>query len=289
MASTCDFIERNVLHTKIVKLDVKDLERINGKIVETLLELGLTSIEAKVLLFINKKGEMGASEIARNLEIPRTQVYKILEGLQGKGLVYSTLARPAKFRAMAFDKALDFLLQSFKHKLNSLERAKESIMHDWSLLQENEVIAAATVSEEGIQTISGESQINSKVKDLLMRAEKEVVVIANARNLAKFSYDEITDRLQQLASSGVVVKVLTRVQTHQLSLLEEIDRCMIKEIPRGFNETTNFVIADGKELLLLNANKESALWTNSRSFVDTMSFLFSMGWHLHDKGYMLSP
>lgn len=258
-----------------------DLEHLNNKIKRNLLDLGLTDDEARVLLFLNKKGEMKVQEIAKNVEIPRTRLYFVLESLQNKGLVVSTIERPAKYKALSLEKAVDFLIDSYRHKLYSLEKAKEVISHDWSLLQECEIVRNPELAEEGLQIISGEEQIYSKAKSLIMQAMKEVNVFTNVRNLAKISYADITDKLQLLTSNGTAVNILTNLKSCQTSLLEEINRCKIREIPPHFNDKVHFIIVDRKELLLLNLDKvgeASAVWTNSRSIVGAMSFLFTLGW-----------
>lgn len=258
-----------------------DLEHLNNKIKRNLLDLGLTDDEARVLLFLNKKGEMKVQEIAKNVEIPRTRLYFVLESLQNKGLVVSTIERPAKYKALSLEKAVDFLIDSYRHKLYSLEKAKEVISHDWSLLQECEIVRNPELAEEGLQIISGEDQIYSKAKSLIMQAMKEVNVFTNVRNLAKISYADITDKLQLLTSNGTAVNILTNLKSCQTSLLEEINRCKIREIPPHFNDKVHFIIVDRKELLLLNLDKvgeASAVWTNSRSIVGAMSFLFTLGW-----------
>jgi len=261
-----------------------DLELLNNKIIQTLLDLGLTNDEAKVLLFINKKGERKASEIAKSVEIPRTHLYNVLQSLESMGLVFSTIERPAKYRALQLDKAVDFLIDSYKHKLHSFEKAKEVILHDWSLLQEHEVVrnTEPELVEQNLQIISGEHQIYSKAENLIMQAVKEVNIFANARNLTKISYADITEKLQLLASEGISVKILTNLTSCQTSLLEEINKCEVKEIPPHFNDKLCFVLIDRKELLLMNlgnAKESSVMWTNSRSFVDAMNLLFTMGWH----------
>jgi len=260
-----------------------DLEYLNNKIIRTLLDLGLTDAEARVLVFMNKKGERKVQEIAKNLQIPRTHMYNVLQSLQSKGLVVSTIERPAKYRALPLDEAVDFLIDSYRHKLHSLEKAGEVISHDWSLLQEYEVVRNPELEpvEQSLQIISGEHQIYSKAKNLIMRATNEVNVFANLGNLAKISHAGITDKLQLLASNGTVVKILTNLTSYQKSLLEEINTCKIREIPPHFNDKLHFIIVDCKELLLLNldiSKEASGMWTNSRSFVDAMSFLFTVGW-----------
>ncbi len=284
LTSVYEFMEANHRRPESALSSINvDLELLNNKITQSLLDLGLTDDEAKVLLFMNKKGERKASEIAKDVGIPRTRLYYVLESLQSKGVVFSTVERPARYRALPLEKAIDFLIDSCRHKLHSLEKAKQVIFHDWSLLQEYEVVKnpEPELAEENIQIISGEHQIYGKAANLIMQAEKEVNVFVNARNLAKISYADITDKLQLLASNGIDVKVLTNLTPHQTSLLEEIHGCEIREIPSDFNDKALFIIIDRKELFLVNldkAKKASGIWTNSRFFIDAMSLLFTAAW-----------
>jgi sugar-specific transcriptional regulator TrmB len=283
LASTYEFVEKNNIRPARVLSGVSvDLELLNNKIIQTLLDLGLTDDEAKVLLFMSKKGEMKASEIAKNVGIARTRLYDILETLQGKGLIVSTVERPAKYRALPLEKAVDLLIESYKHKLHTLEKTKKVISHDWTSLQEYEVVRnPEPEDEDNLQFISGEHRIYNKAERMIMDAVKQVDVFVNARNLSRISYEEITDKLQLLASNGISVRILTNAGLCEKSLLDEIDRCNIREIPADLNDKTHFIIVDNKELLLLNldrAKEVSAMWTNSGSLVDAMSFLFGVGW-----------
>jgi len=280
MATTYEMMGRNQIRADSALLD---LELLNERITQTLLDLGLTEDEAKVLLFLNKKGEMKVQEVAKNVEIPRTHMYNVLQSLQSKGLVVSTIERPAKYKALSLNKAVDVLIESYKHKLRSFEKAKDAISHDWSLLQECEVVSNPELElkpEERFQIISGENAIYSRVKSMITQAAKQVDVFANLRNLAKLSYADVTDKLQELASNGIAVKILTNLASSQIPL-EEIDRCKVREIPPHFNDKLCFIMVDGKDLLLLNLDRTreaSCVWTNSGSFVDAMSLLFTVGW-----------
>ncbi|MFY3741988.1 MAG: sugar-specific transcriptional regulator TrmB [Candidatus Nitrosomirales archaeon] len=283
MASTYEFVEHNYIHSGKPQSNVRpDLELLNSRIAHTLLDLGLNEEEAKVVLFLSKKGEMKASEIAKNVGIARTRLYFILETLQGKGLIVSTVERPAKYRALPLEKAVDLLIESYKHKLHTLEKTKKAISHDWASLQEYEVVRnPEPEDEDNLQFISGEHRIYNKAERMIIDAAKQVDVFVNARNLSRISYEEITDKLQLLASNGISVRILTNAALCERSLLEEIDRCSIREIPHDLNDRAHFIIVDNKELLLLNldrAKEASALLTNSSSLVDAMSFLFGVGW-----------
>jgi len=259
-----------------------DLEFLNKKITQTLLDLGLTKDEATVMLFMNKKGEMKAAEIAKSVGIPRTRLYYVLDDLERKGLISCTVERPAKYSALEMENAVDFLIKSYKQKLNLLEDARRLVKQDWSLLKQHEVVKNLEQETEGtLQFIAGEHRIYSVAAMMLKKATREVTVFMNVRNLSKVSHAEITDKLQELASNGINVKIMTNTKLCDSSLLEEVNLCSIKDIPHDLNDKAHFIIVDNKELLLLNLDKDkeaAGTYTNSSGLVDAMSFLFAMGW-----------
>ena len=259
-----------------------DLELLNNKITQTLLDLGLTEDEAKVILFMNKKGEMKASEIAKNVGIPRTRLYYVFNNLESKGLISCTVERPSKYKALELESAVDFLIKSYKQKLSLLENARRLIKQDWSLLKQHEVVRNIEQdTEDNLQFISGEHRIYSMAGKILNKAVREVTVFMNVRNLSKVSHAEITDKLQELASNGISVKIMTNTTLCDSSLLEEVNLCSVRDIPHDLNDKAHFIIVDNKELLLLNLDKDkeaSGTYTNSSGLVDAMSFLFAVGW-----------
>jgi sugar-specific transcriptional regulator TrmB len=259
-----------------------DLELLNKKITQTLLDLGLTQDEATVMLFMNKKGEMKASEIAKSVGIPRTRLYYVLDDLESKGLLSCTVERPARYSALEMEKAVDFLIKSYKQKLNLLEDARRLVKQDWSLLKQHEVVKnLEPETEDNLQFISGEHRIYSMAGNILKKAVREVTVFMNVRNLSKVSHAEITDKLQELAVNGINVKIMTNTTSCDRSLLEEVNLCSIRDIPHDLNDKAHFIIVDNKELLLLNLDRDkdaSGTWTDSGPLVDAMSFLFAVGW-----------
>ena len=61
------------------------------KITPLLRGFGLTEKESEVYVFLAKSGVQKAGEVSKRLRMHKAQVYRILEVLQSKGLVESTL------------------------------------------------------------------------------------------------------------------------------------------------------------------------------------------------------
>ena len=79
--------------------DAKHTESIE-KINKILLQYGLTPNQSKVYLHLTKAGEKTASEISKNLKIPRTETYHLLNSLEQKGIIYSIFGKPSRFNSI---------------------------------------------------------------------------------------------------------------------------------------------------------------------------------------------
>src|SRR5208337_3158990 len=98
-----------------------------ASIVAKLQEYGLTGNEARVLVFLAKTGPSRASEIARAVQINRTETYRTIKNLQRRGLVEATLERPVRFQSVPFDRCLHILIDERKARLRILEQRGEDL------------------------------------------------------------------------------------------------------------------------------------------------------------------
>jgi sugar-specific transcriptional regulator TrmB len=138
-------------------------------LIKKLLELGLTSYEAKVYRAVVCNSNACAAELATAAAIPRPKVYQVLTQLSEKGLITETLGKKKQFQvidpAIAFsnlEKSLDASYQEkkqifdhlphiFQEMLQSHRQAKHPL-HFIQVIKQNE---AAT---RKVQTITNEAQ-----------------------------------------------------------------------------------------------------------------------------------
>jgi HTH-type transcriptional regulator, sugar sensing transcriptional regulator len=78
------------------------------KALKTLESLGFTQLDARIYVFLAKKVPQKAGDVARCLKIPKQTVYFIINNLQRKGIVTSTVERPARFSAVPFERVWIF-------------------------------------------------------------------------------------------------------------------------------------------------------------------------------------
>jgi sugar-specific transcriptional regulator TrmB len=100
------------------QIDSKNLleNRIN-----LLFRFGFSSNQSKVYLFLSKMGNKTASQLSKNLNIPRTETYHLLKTLQEKGCVFRIHEKPMKFGVISIEEFLEKWIHSEKNKIKKLE------------------------------------------------------------------------------------------------------------------------------------------------------------------------
>ncbi len=97
------------------------------KIRNELINFGLTKSQAKVFIYLGKYGSKTASEIAKVLQLPRTETYHLVNSLQNLGLVVAELSHPTKYTAMDMKEAVSTLIKQEQERIDVLADKEESL------------------------------------------------------------------------------------------------------------------------------------------------------------------
>ena len=89
---------------------------------ERLVDLGLTTYEAKAYLALLRRDSSTPADVARLARVPRQRIYDVLATLVQRGLVSQRPGPPAKYAAAAPDFAIERLLLRRREELAELER-----------------------------------------------------------------------------------------------------------------------------------------------------------------------
>jgi predicted DNA-binding transcriptional regulator len=91
------------------------------ELIYELMNLGLSLNQARIYLFLGKQGQACAiKDISRNTGLHSQDIYRIVNELEGKGLVTKEMCNPLKARAVELEKALSVLI--YLEKKESLKR-----------------------------------------------------------------------------------------------------------------------------------------------------------------------
>ena len=145
------------------------------KINENLVQYGLTPNQSKVYLYLTKTGEKTASAISKNLNIPRTESYHLLNSLEQKGIIFSIFGKPTKFNSVSIEEALTIIIDSEKKRISDLELKKAKILTLWETVPKY-VDESDNADGNKFQILQGRNSILVKMDRMVKTAEKEVLV-----------------------------------------------------------------------------------------------------------------
>lgn len=256
---------------------LKGLENLTHKLEAGLMEIGLTQSEAKVYVLLAKGGAKKASEVAKLLNLPRTETYKLLNNLRKKGLASCTLHSPARFIAAAFENALNTLLGMEKQKLISFERQSEELLNIWSSIVKTEVICKQ-INEPKFQILEGKNSVYQRIKDIVSSAKEEVCIMIGEKQLMGLYHNEVTDHFQLLKEKGIRVKIITCFSQRSVEMPKDIISSELRILDKPINNM-HYIIIDRSQLFFFikdssDIDVPSAIWTDCESLVSCISFLF---------------
>lgn len=256
------------------------------KIRNELINFGLTKSQAKVFIYLGKYGSKTASEIAKALQLPRTETYHLVNSLQNMGLVVAELSHPTKYTAMEMNSAISTLVKQEQERVNNLATKEETLSEMWNQIPFFVVETDESKSEK-MQLLHGTGPISKKIKDMITSSTEDFKVYGAVSDVHRMYYSDIFDWVKE---SQTEFKLLISPMNNTPDFLSEIDSKNIKTIQAN-SENKCFIINDKKEVLIFmrNANHPTrqmfAWWSDSETLVDMMHTLFDLSWDKGDSIY----
>ena len=249
------------------------------KIRNELINFGLTKSQAKVFIYLGKYGSKTASEIAKALQLPRTETYHLVNSLQSIGLVLAELAHPTKYTAKKMKEAISTLVKQEQERIDTLATKEASLSEMWEQIPYFAVETDESKSEK-MQLLHGNGPITNKIQEMIESCSDEFKIFGSLSDINRFYHSDVFDSIEQ---SNAELKLIISPIDKSPEFLSEINSKKIHTVLSDSNKKC-FVINDKKEVLLFmrNANHPTrqtfAWWSDSETLIDMMSSLFDLSW-----------
>ena len=106
--------------------------------VQTLVDLGLTVLQAKVYIAFAKLGTSTGRTTAKAAKVASQDVYRVLTELQEKGLVEKIISKPNKYRPIPIEEGLTILLQRRNKQTIEIKNMMTEICKNFSSTDKSE-------------------------------------------------------------------------------------------------------------------------------------------------------
>ena len=240
---------------------------------------GMNIYEAKVWLALLAKGISTAGDLAEISGVPRSRAYDVLESLEKQGFAIPKLGKPIKYLAVNPSTVIE------KLKNNAAKEAEEReksliVLKDSKDYEEIELLYKTGIkpvkTEELSGAVRGRTNINSQLREMLENAEKEVIIVTNAKSLEREARI-LKPVLEKLAKHGIKVKM----GVDNAELAKKLNKELKAEI-KALNLNARFYIVDGKEILFMllpeTEDEETGVWINTEFFSSALKQLFELAW-----------
>ena len=255
------------------------------KIQSELMRFGLSPTQAKVFIFLGKYGSKSAPDIARALELPRTETYHVVNSLQSLGLVTAELTHPTKYGALELKDAITSLVKQEQLRIDSLADKEEELSELWKQIP---VFAIKTdeTKQEKMQLLQGSGPITNKIENMISGSMETIKIYCSRQDASRFYHSEIFDMIKKSHAELQIIITPTDKSPDFLKGVED----SVRIIPKN-SENKCFIVSDAKEVLMFlrNASHPShrvfACWSDSDSLIDMMTSLFELSWENGEVAY----
>ena len=236
---------------------------------ETLRKLGLTGNEIKVYMLLLSSGPLTAKEISDYSKVPFSKIYIILNSLEKKGWISSSDTRPTKYVSLSPDEAVK------RARINMEREWDEAVGKVIPILQS--IYDTTHLSESpDVWIVKGEENISSKVFDLLLKSQYELLMAIHRKLESLFDQMSI---MEKLGKSYVPKQVKILVPRDLIDEARYFTRygaeLRYRDVLFGGG-----VISDNKEaLLLLGENRiNTAIWSTHYTLIYLAKTYFEKLW-----------
>lgn len=226
------------------------MENTVSRVSEVLRDLGFGAHEAEVIIALNRLESATVSELSSVTGIHHANLYTILDGLVGKGIVVSSGGRP---RVYGF--------APLSHLKDLLSTRVNQLIADLKQLQKNR--EPSQVVPALVYTIRGMSEVHAKMLRMLDNSKNRIMIAAPS--LLELG-DSIIKALQLASERRVVIRAIfgTKSTTHGFNIQQHI-----KDDTMAIN-----LVVDGEEAMISMPDLSVCGWVdNSLISLQLESFL----------------
>jgi sugar-specific transcriptional regulator TrmB len=255
--------------------------------IQIFVRLGLTGNQAKVYLGLARLGSSTAYVISGNVNVGRSEIYRIMLSLGKMGLVEKILSSPVKFKSISIQDAISLLMSRRMNDISDLDEKTKEVLREFKINA-----TGTTFTEEEPQFIIIPKKMASlqKRRKTIEDSQKTIDAVNSSKRfpVTTFTYvDEIMNALRR----GVKIRIVTQNLKNQKDTPEIIE---LKKKPnfevRYIRSQPKAVVSiyDGKEVIMTTSamkglGESSSLWSNNASLLALAQGYFDILWETANK------
>jgi sugar-specific transcriptional regulator TrmB len=261
---------------------------IEEEFVRTLVNLGLSFLQAKTYLNLVRLEKADVRTISRASNVSRQDIYRIMPTLQKWGLAEKNLAKPTIYIATPIKEALSILLQNRKKEYFEVQKETNLLLKNFNVNNPKIVLQ----EEDSQFTITSELTLLLKMLEKLTQKAQTSIDMAIPLELVEHHLFHNLQYFKRAIKRGVKLRLVTQKSEGQLNprkpkALAESPLFELKYVPNHALVSTyssasfRMHIFDKKEITLCVSEKDAVpcLWSNNPNTLRLATNYFDVLWN----------
>jgi len=248
--------------------------------VETLVKLGLTSLQARIYLTVLTLQKANVAKISNTAEIARPDVYRVLPTLEKLGLVRKILATPIIYEPTPLKDACTLLLQKKKEEYSEASERSLTLIKEFN---EQTQIVIGESGTEHFSIINSRELLLEKFRAADIATEKSVDLISDWQTIRGLLLG-VTEASEQAMGRGVKMRLITDKESFDRRAQARRKKNPLLEVRYLDGPVpVRAGIYDGKLANMRVRTKEDSemtpsLWSDNPDFIKVMVGYFECLW-----------
>lgn len=252
--------------------------------IQTLMQLGLTFLEAKIYLTLSKYESLATKELSEFAKTSRPDTYRVLAKLQKKGLIEKKITKPAQFKAIPMETGVTFLLERKQVEHKDLEAKTKLLLQ---AIKERPTPKPLEAITSHFALIPQRELVVKRINEAIDNAKKSVDIFLSWKRFSLGITSTFAKSSQRAWERKVKFRIIVESpeETADVELARQFCRlspfCEIRFLPSSpktvlgiYDQKHFFVIVDPKKGLF----DSPALWSNSKSLLAAIQDYFEKSW-----------
>ncbi|MFH0929234.1 MAG: helix-turn-helix domain-containing protein [Candidatus Aenigmatarchaeota archaeon] len=245
----------------------------NEKLLNDLIEFGLTEYEAKVYLKLVTRGPLTTSEISKLAKIPQTKVYEIIKKLSMRTIIEESSENGhKKFKSVGPEHAINKIIANREDEVNNMKSIGREI------LKQIEEKTIPFDGKKGIWLSEGKREFLEKSSLMIKRSKKYAYGIT--REFSRIS--DLDEEILSASKRGVKVKLLGIGEFGALNKERakwySSNNVEIRMIKLGVQP--RICLVDNKEVCIRIDNEHNSefMWSDNEAMTNLVKSYFEVLW-----------
>jgi sugar-specific transcriptional regulator TrmB len=251
---------------------------------QVLINLGLTTKQARVYLALAESEPSRIMEISRASTVARPDVYLAVEKLRLLGLVEKIIDNPPSYRAISLKEGLSLLLET---KTNQYEKLKADTETLRNIVETEKPKNSIQTENSQFVLIPQGRPILDRIASAIANVQFSIDVVLSWKRFSRGISSEFAEKIEKAWAKNVQIRFIiekppeTKTSEQLIQYCRAHPSCHLRLVDD--HGKTVFGIFDKKYVHIITLSKKDlhgspALWSNNASLISLVSDHFEMLW-----------